>query len=571
MNSDIIIDILQAIDKIDATQAKQVRERSQQSGKSTRETIIELGFAEPLEIAKALAYQFGMEVISLNREQIPSELVTFVPREIAYKYHIMPVRHENDVLTVALSDPLALDVIENLRFELNCEIEGIVAIEEDILKALERFYGAEEEKIDNLLKDIQDENISITGDPATEGEKGTEGGGDESEDAPVIKLVNLIISEAFRKRASDIHLEPMERDFRIRYRVDGVLQEIPSPPKRLQGSVISRLKIMANLDMAERRLPQDGRIKVKLGKNKSIDLRVSTLPASHGESVVLRILDKSGLTLGLSELGFFADDEKLINQVISAPNGIMLITGPTGSGKTTTLYSCLHALNKPDRKIITVEDPIEYQLQGINQVQIRAEIGLSFAKVLRACLRQAPNIIMVGEIRDLETAEIAINASLTGHLVFSTLHTNDASGAITRLIDQGVKPFLVASSIRGILAQRLVRCICLNCKEQYQPTRRELELLGINPDEAEGVMLYRGAGCPTCNNTGYKGRKGIFEILVMTDEIQRMIYNKASSSAIRTRARELGMRTLREDGVRKVLSGMTSVSEVLRLTQADTH
>ncbi|MDX9702109.1 MAG: ATPase, T2SS/T4P/T4SS family [Candidatus Auribacterota bacterium] len=569
MNSDIIVDILKAIDKIDATQAQQIRERSRQSGKSSRDTIIELGFAQPLEIAKALAYQFGMEVVSLSKEQIDSDLVKLVPREIAYKYRIMPVRYENEILTIALSDPLALDVMENLRFELNCEVEGIVAIEEDIIKTLEKFYGAEEEKIDTLLKDIQGENISIAGDPASESEKLE--GGDESEDAPVIKLVNLIISEAFRKRASDIHLEPMERDFRIRYRVDGVLQEIPSPPKRLQGSVISRLKIMANLDMAERRLPQDGRIKVKLGKNKTIDLRVSTLPASHGESVVLRILDKGGLTLGLTELGFLSDDEKLINQIISVPNGIMLITGPTGSGKTTTLYSCLHALNKPDRKIITVEDPIEYQLQGINQVQVRSDIGLTFARVLRACLRQAPNIIMVGEIRDIETAEIAVNAALTGHLVFSTLHTNDAPGAITRLIDQGVKPFLVASSIRGILAQRLVRCICQNCKESYKPTHRELELLGINPDEADDILLYRGAGCPTCSNTGYKGRKGIFEILEMTDEIQRMIYNKCSSSAIRARARETGMRSLRADGVRKVLSGMTTISEVLRLTQSDTH
>jgi len=564
MKSDIILDILQAIEKIDRNQAQQAVSFSQKSGKSIRESLVELGMAEPVEIAKALAYQFGMEFIQLNKTVITPEIINLVPRELAYKYHVLPVKYENYMLTVAISDPLALDILESLRFELGHEIEGIVAFEEDILNALEKYYGAQEEKIDMLLKDMQDENITISSEDTVER---TQNEGENEDDAPVIKMVNLIISEAFRKRASDIHIEPMERTFRIRYRIDGVLHEIPSPPKRLQGSVISRIKIMSNLDMAEKRLPQDGRIKVKIGKNKTIDLRVSTLPASHGESVVMRILDKGGLNLGLGELGFFSDDEKIINSSITQPNGIILITGPTGSGKTTTLYSCLNTLNKPDKKIITVEDPIEYQLQGINQVQIRSDIGLTFAKVLRSCLRQAPNIIMVGEIRDLETAEIAINASLTGHLVFSTLHTNDAPGAVTRLIDQGVKPFLVASAVRCILAQRLVRCICTNCKESYKPSAKELQILKIPLDQADNVVFYRGAGCTNCSNTGYKGRKGIFEILTMHDEIQQMIYGKCSSSAIRSRARELGMRTLREDGIRKVLSGMTTFSEVLRITQ----
>lgn len=564
MKSDIILDILQAIEKIDRNQAQQAVSFSQKSGKSIRESLVELGMAEPVEIAKALAYQFGMEFIQLNKTVITPEIINLVPRELAYKYHVLPVKYENYMLTVAISDPLALDILESLRFELGHEIEGIVAFEEDILNALEKYYGAQEEKIDMLLKDMQDENITISSEDTVER---TQNEGENEDDAPVIKMVNLIISEAFRKRASDIHIEPMERTFRIRYRIDGVLHEIPSPPKRLQGSVISRIKIMSNLDMAEKRLPQDGRIKVKIGKNKTIDLRVSTLPASHGESVVMRILDKGGLNLGLGELGFFSDDEKIINSSITQPNGIILITGPTGSGKTTTLYSCLNTLNKPDKKIITVEDPIEYQLQGINQVQIRSDIGLTFAKVLRSCLRQAPNIIMVGEIRDLETAEIAINASLTGHLVFSTLHTNDAPGAVTRLIDQGVKPFLVASAVRCILAQRLVRCICTNCKESYKPSAKELQILKIPLDQADSVVFYRGAGCTNCSNTGYKGRKGIFEILTMHDEIQQMIYGKCSSSAIRSRARELGMRTLREDGIRKVLSGMTTFSEVLRITQ----
>ncbi|RJP59427.1 MAG: type II secretion system protein GspE [Candidatus Auribacter fodinae] len=566
MNSEIILDILQAIDKISSHQAEEARKFSSNSGKSVRQSLVELGFVKPLEIAKALAYQFGMELVQLDRALIDPEVIKCIPRDIAYKYQIVPVKLDNDLLTVAISDPLALDILENLRFELNLEVDGIVAMEEEIQTALERYYGAEEGKIDNLLKDIQDGGISIAGEDDVLSDNSDEHA--ENDDAPVIKLVSMIISEAFRRKASDIHIEPMERKLRIRYRIDGILQEIPSPPKRLQGSVISRIKIMANLDMAERRLPQDGRIKVKVGKNKTIDLRVSTLPANHGESVVLRILDKSGLTLGLTELGFFNDDEALISQLINMPNGIMLITGPTGSGKTTTLYSCLHVLNKPDRKIITVEDPVEYVLSGINQVQVRSEIGLSFASVLRSCLRQAPNVIMVGEIRDLETAEIAVNASLTGHLVFSTLHTNDASGAVTRLIDQGVKPFLVASSVRAILAQRLVRCICSNCKESYTPSMRELELLGIPANQANNVVLYRGAGCANCGNSGYKGRKGIFEILIMSDEIQRLVYQKAPSSQIRTRAREMGMRTLREDGLRKALSGMTTLTEILRITQS---
>ncbi|MCB1194579.1 type II secretion system ATPase GspE [bacterium] len=567
MGRDVLVDILIAIQKIDARQAEIVYAESQKTGKSIKTTLIDKGFAAPLEIAKALAYQFGMEVIQLNTFDPAPSVLEKIPREMAYKYKILPVEYDNDILKIALSDPLALDLIENLRFELNCMVEGIVALEDDILRAIEKYYGAEEEKIDHLLRDIQ-EDSEITINERDAGMSGSAGDdSDGNEDAPVIKLVNLIITEAFRKNASDIHLEPMERTFRIRYRIDGVLHEIPGPPKRLQGAVISRIKIMANLDMAEKRLPQDGRIKIRVSKDKVIDLRVSTLPANHGESVVLRILDKSGLSLGLTETGMFTDDEKTINDIISMPNGILLITGPTGSGKTTTLYSCLHSLNQPNRKIITVEDPVEYQLPGVNQVQVRSDIGLTFAQVLRSCLRQAPNIIMVGEIRDLETAEIAVNASLTGHLVFSTLHTNDAPGAITRLIDQGVKPFLVASAIRGILAQRLVRKICENCKEDYEPTMRELELLGIDSSDAANIRLYRGAGCAKCSNSGYKGRCGIFEILVMNDEIQRMVYARDSSSIIRSKAREMGMRTLREDGLRKVLSGMTSLEEILRITQ----
>jgi general secretion pathway protein E/type IV pilus assembly protein PilB len=389
-------------------------------------------------------------------------------------------------------------------------------------------------------------------------------------DAPIIKLVSLIILEAFRSRASDIHLEPLEKKFRVRYRVDGVLHEVESPPKRLQSAIVSRVKIMANMSIAEKRLPQDGRIQINV-MGRDLDLRVSAIPSSHGESIVMRILDKESLQLGLPKLGFLSDDQQTFERLIGLSDGILLVTGPTGSGKTTTLYACLNYINRPDRKIITVEDPVEYQLSGINQVHVRSDIGLTFASALRSILRQAPNIIMIGEIRDMETAEIAVNASLTGHLVFSTLHTNDAPSAVTRLIDIGVKPFLVASSVRGIMAQRLVRKVCEKCKEPAQADERELRLLGPAAARVAEAQLYRGRGCADCNHTGYRGRLGIFEILVINDEIRHMIYERISASQLRGRARELGMRTLREDGLRKVVSGVTTLDEVFRVTMGDTN
>jgi general secretion pathway protein E/type IV pilus assembly protein PilB len=381
-------------------------------------------------------------------------------------------------------------------------------------------------------------------------------------------LVNQIIVDAFKLRASDIHLEPLAKRFRLRYRIDGVMQEMKAPPKRLQASIIARLKIQSAMSISEHRIPQDGRIQSKVG-NKLIDLRVSCLPTNHGESIVMRILDKEGLKLGLPELGFFTDDQQTFEKVISLPDGILLVTGPTGSGKTTTLYSCLHFINRPDRKIITVEDPVEYILAGINQVQVSETIGLSFSSALRSILRQAPNVIMIGEIRDLETASIAINASLTGHLVFSTLHTNDAPSAVTRLIDIGVKPFLVASSTRCLMAQRLVRKICKQCGEPYTPTEMEMRALSITPDMLKNANLMKGRGCANCSNTGNRGRMGIFEIFNIDDEARKLIYDKVSSSVLRARAREMGMRTLREDGIRKVLAGVTTPDEVIRSTVGD--
>jgi len=378
----------------------------------------------------------------------------------------------------------------------------------------------------------------------------------------------LIILEAFRNRASDIHLEPMETRFRVRYRIDGVLHEVDSPPKRLQPAVISRVKIMAHMKISEKRTPQDGRILVNI-IGRELDLRVSTVPTNHGESVVMRILDKQNLALGLPKLGFFSDDQQTFERLIGLSDGIILVTGPTGSGKTTTLYACLGAINKPDRKIITVEDPVEYQISGINQVQVRSDINLTFSYALRSILRQAPNIIMIGEIRDIETANIATEASLTGHLVFSTLHTNDAPSAITRLLDIGVKPFLVASSLRAVMAQRLVRCICDHCKEEYTPTEAELRLLGDAAQQMSETTLYKGRGCNKCALTGYSGRKGIFEIFLITDEIQRMIFETVPASELRKRARECGMRTLREDGLRKVIAGVTTIDEIVRVTMGD--
>jgi general secretion pathway protein E/type IV pilus assembly protein PilB len=391
---------------------------------------------------------------------------------------------------------------------------------------------------------------------------------DTDADAPVVKLVHGIILEAIQRRASDIHMEPLEKRFRVRYRIDGVLLEVENPPKRLQLSIVSRLKIMANISIAEKRIPQDGRIQIMVN-GRQLDLRVSSLPTAHGESIVMRILDKEGLQLGLPQLGFFSDDQKEMERLIAMPDGIVLVTGPTGSGKTTTLYSCLHHINKPDRKIITVEDPVEYQLNGINQVPVRADVGMTFASALRSMLRQAPNIVMIGEIRDLETAEIAINASLTGHMVFSTLHTNDAPSAVTRLIDIGVKPFLVSTSLRAVLAQRLVRKICPKCTQPYQPTAAELRSLNISPAMASAANFAKGTGCANCNGTGFRGRLVIVELFLINEDVQRLIYENTGSARLRDKARSFGMRTMREDGLRKVTAGLTTIDEVVSITVGD--
>ncbi len=516
------------------------------------------------DVLSVLSSRFGMEMISLVNLHIPPEAIVSVPVDVARKYKIMPVSKHGNVLTVAIGDPLEVDTLDSLRYLLKCEIEGVVAPPAEIAVALDRFY-ATEASMETMIDQLTEGTVAMV----SSGRADMREDSDVSDsDVPIIKLVSLIIYEAHRNRASDIHLEPLEKRFRVRYRIDGVMQEVDSPPKRLQAAIISRVKIMANMKISEKRVPQDGRIQVNV-KGRELDLRVSTVPTGHGESVVMRILDKQNLALGLPKLGFLADDQETFTRLIGLPDGILLVTGPTGSGKTTTLYACLNFVNRPDRKIITVEDPVEYQMSGINQVQVREDIGLTFAGALRSILRQAPNIVMIGEIRDGETARIATEASLTGHLVFSTLHTNDATSAIARLQDIGVKPFLVASSIRAVLAQRLIRNVCEHCREEHKPTATELKLLGSAAEQFSSIQLYRGRGCNKCALTGYTGRAGIFEIFVINDEIQRMIFEKISAVEIRQRARELGMRTLREDGLRKVVMGITTLDEVLRATMGD--
>jgi general secretion pathway protein E/type IV pilus assembly protein PilB len=562
---DYLIDMLTDLGFVIPDQVAQARAEAQSSGVGVVDYMVANKMVRPEDVTQAKAAHFGAEVVNLSGMKIDDDVIAAIPRHIAKKYRVVPVyKHENS-LKVAIADPSDLATIDSLTHLLNAEIILQVASEAEIEAALSKYYGGRGDSVvDKMIQDITRGEVEI----AAPTELTAADGGTLEADAPLIRLVNQIIVDAFKMRASDIHLEPLPKRFRLRYRIDGMLHEIKSPPKRLQPSIIARLKIQSNMSIAEHRIPQDGRIQTNVG-GKTIDLRVSCLPTNHGESIVMRILDKEGLRLGLGELGFFTDDQQTFEKLIGLPDGILLVTGPTGSGKTTTLYSCLHFINRPDRKIITVEDPVEYILAGINQVQVSEAVGLTFSAALRSILRQAPNVIMIGEIRDLETASIAINASLTGHLVFSTLHTNDAPSAVTRLIDIGVKPFLVASSTRALMAQRLVRKVCKKCGGSWAPPEAELRTLGIDPNNAPGATFMKGKGCDNCSNTGCRGRFGIFEVFVIDDEARKLIYEKVPSSVLRARAREMGMRTLREDGVRKVLAGMTTPDEVIRATVGD--
>ena len=521
--------------------------------KTLLDLLLENGIVREDDVLATIAEQFGLKYVNIELDAVDPKMSAELPSDIARKYGVVPVVRDGDTLVVALSDPLGYDAVDSLQYVLHgVDVQAVVAPQAEVKAAMAKLYP--------------DEAASAV--ETREDDLGT-GGEESAEDAPVIRLVSNILANAVQMKASDIHLEPMEKFFRVRYRIDGALREMSPPPKSLQGAVLSRVKIMSKMKISEKRIPQDGRIQIKVG-GRSLDLRVSTVPTNHGESIVMRILDKSNLALGLPQLGFLSDDQTRFERLIRLPDGVVLVTGPTGSGKTTTLYACLGQINLPDRKIITVEDPVEYQMDGINQVQVNKDVGLDFSAALRSILRQAPNIVMIGEIRDAETADIAMEAALTGHLVFSTLHTNDAPSAVTRLLDIGVKPFLVASALRAAMAQRLVRAICPKCREPYAITDRDRKMLGPAAHNAPDSM-FRGAGCAACGKTGYKGRKGIFEIFEVDDTIQRLIFDHAPSAILRQRARELGMRTLREDGMLKVASGMTSLSEVLRVTMGDSE
>lgn len=513
-----------------------------------------------VQIAKALAEEFNMDFVELADIRVSNEALELLPYDLANRYKVFPLEADDNELELAVCDPLDMDAIDSISHVIQRSITSRVAPLEEIEKAIHQYYdSAQAENVDSLFTGTEEEGKGDLDLPT--GEEG-----DLSEDeAPIIRYVHMVISEALKRRASDIHMEPLEKRFRVRYRIDGVLHEVENPPKRLQPSIVSRIKLMSDVSIAEKRVPLDGRINIKVGP-KVIDLRVSTLPTAFGESIVMRILDKEGLNLGLPELGFFSDDQATFERIIAMPDGVFLVTGPTGSGKSTTLYSALNCINHPDRKIITVEDPVEYEMPGVNQVQVRRDVGMTFSAALRSMLRQAPNIIMVGEIRDKETAEIAINAALTGHMVFSTLHTNDAPSAVSRLVDIGIKPFLVAAALRAVLAQRLVRRICPNCKQPHTPDEKLLSSLGIRSDQALDANFMKGAGCPKCNSTGFRGRVGVFEMFTMSEELQQMVYEDASLVALRSKSKEMGMRTMREDGIRKVIAGVTLAEEVLHST-----
>ena len=539
--------------------------RGQRKGtESLVETIVRTGQVKESEMAQCYAIANGMEYLSLTNIPAPDKtVIDLVDLDVARRNSVVPIGvNEAGQIQVVVGDPFDISAIDNLNHLVGHDVEAQHSSSfEEINDAIGRWY---DEAIGAASAD--DELVVLS-----ESSGGDTGGDGEAaaNDAPVIKLVNQILTESFNAGASDIHVEPLENSVRVRYRIDGVLHEVANHPRNLLSAIIARFKIMTGaMSIAEKRLPQDARIQLRLG-DKDLDLRVSTVPTNHGESIVMRVLDKSALNLGLPQLGFLSDDQATFEQLITLPDGILLVTGPTGSGKTTTLYACLNYINKPDRKIITVEDPVEYQMSGINQVMVKEDVGMTFAAALRSILRQAPNIIMIGEIRDLETASIAINASLTGHLVFSTLHTNDAPSAVARMADIGVKRFLIASAVRAILAQRLVRKLCSECKEPGELSERQIKALNLDAAQLAESTIMIPKGCVKCRGTGHKGRAGIFEIFQIDDEVRHMVNENLSTPQLRRQAREIGMRTMREDGIRKVLNGMTSADEVINVTMAD--
>ncbi|MBJ6724092.1 type IV-A pilus assembly ATPase PilB [Geomesophilobacter sediminis] len=527
--------------------------------------LIKNGLITETDLTSFLSKQYGVPTINLSDYEVEPAVIKIIPAEIAHKYQIVPVNRAGSTLIIAMSDPSNIFAIDDIKFMTGYNVEVVVVSESAIKTAIDRLYD-QSASLADVMSDLELEDLEVVGE-----EEDVDIGSLEraTEDAPVVKLVNLILTDAIKKKASDIHIEPYEKAFRVRYRIDGILYEVMKPPMKLKNAITSRIKIMAELDIAERRLPQDGRIKIKLGGGKDMDFRVSVLPTLFGEKIVLRLLDKSNLQLDMTKLGYEADALENFQREIHKPFGMVLVTGPTGSGKTVSLYSALSELNKSTENISTAEDPVEFNFAGINQVQVHEDIGLNFAAALRAFLRQDPDIIMIGEIRDFETAEIGVKAALTGHLVLSTLHTNDAPSTINRLLNMGIEPFLVASAVNLITAQRLARRVCSECKAVEEIPVQALVDAGVPPEEAPGVVCYKGVGCPKCNNTGYKGRVGFYQVMPMLEPIRELILNGANTAEIKRESMRLGIKTMRQSGLTKLMEGVTSFEEVLRVTVAD--
>jgi type IV pilus assembly protein PilB len=560
-----LLDLIRSQGLLDDLKLEEVIEEHNRTGKAFSEILQDFGFMDMDAQLQMMANHLGTEVVQLSQRDLTPELLAMVPGDAARMYKCVPVAAHDSTVQLALADPLNPSIVDELAYVIHKEIVPVVADPGEIERAISHYYGDSQSSVAEMLKELgQDTEIAREA-----AEAAASGATDDlqkaAEQAPIIRFVNLVLFQAVQDRASDIHFEPFEDEFKIRYRVDGALYEMSPPPKHLALPVISRLKVMSSLDISERRLPQDGRISIQVA-GRTIDLRVSTLPTQFGESVVLRVLDRAAVNLDIRTLGFPKAVLDYVTQAIQQPNGIIVVTGPTGCGKTTTLYSCMRAINSIESKLLTIEDPVEYDIEGIMQVAVNEAVGMTFGRALRAFLRQDPDIIMLGEMRDLETSQIAIQASLTGHLVLSTLHTNDAPGAITRLIDMGVEPFLISSTLMAVLAQRLVRTICVKCRTPFEPTESQLSMLNLSPHDVGDKVFYYGRGCATCNDTGYRGRRGIFELLVASEPIRLLINEKAPTVVIRQKAVELGMVTLREDGMRGIFDGGTTIEEVVKYT-----
>jgi type IV pilus assembly protein PilB len=555
--------LLKEMELVSEGQIQEALVQQRQKGGVIGEILVGLGYINKEELLLALGAQMGMEVVVLEEMEISPEVINKVPVTMAKAYNIIPCKFEDGVLTVAMSNPHEINVLDDLRYTLHCEVRGAVASEEAVLGALAKYYAHQAESLGTVLDKMSDGDLVF--EENADKKKVAYNIDEMVNSAPVVKLLNLILATAIKAQASDIHFEPFENEFKCRYRVDGVLYEMESPPLHLALPIISRVKVLSALDISESRLPQDGRILLTIS-GRPVDLRVSTLPTIYGESVVMRVLDRSVVKLDLENIGLREEELRMVKNLINLPHGIIIVTGPTGSGKTTTLYSCLNYANDVRWKIITTEDPVEYDLDGIVQCQINEDIGVTYSNLLRSILRQDPDTILVGEIRDLDTASIAVEAALTGHVVFSTLHTNDAPSAITRLLDLGAEPFLICASMEAIVAQRLVRKICVKCKEEISPTEEMLMEVGLTPGEVKGKKFCWGKGCPNCNNTGYRGRQAIFEIMLITERVKELVVQHSSTEQIRHVAREQGMRTLRESGLLAIFDGHTTIEEVVRET-----